>query len=1043
MIARYFIERPIFAGVCAVFVVIAGLVAMRELPRAQWPNIQPRQIYIETSYPGANALTVADTVAAPIEQAIGSAEGLLYATSTTSGNGSSFTVATFDIDADLDAALIDLNSRVQATLPLLPDEVRRQGVRVRKYSSSNLLVAALTSPDGRYDLAFLNNYARLNIVDEIYRLPGVTGVGIVPRRYYAMRIWLQPDKLARLGLTPLDVLQAVREQNAQYAAGRIGDEPLNAAVDFTFTVNLPNRLSTPEEFGEVVVRTSASTGAVVRLKDVARVELGSNRYDLATKLDGQSALPFSVTVQTTANAIETARLVRARLDELSKSFPPGLAYSIPYDSTIHVREAIGEVTFTLFEALLLVFAVVFAFMGTWRATIIPMLAVPVSIVGAFAVMYMMSFTINTITLFGMVFAIGIVVDDAIIVIENVQRIMRSKGVNAHVATEQAMREVTRPVIAIVFVLVVVFAPVAFMSGLTGTLYRQFAITIAGSVVISGAVALTLTPALCALLLRDADAVQASPIERFQNVFARFTERYVRAVGYLADRRFLTVTMFVLVIGAIVLLARVTPTSLMPSEDRSIMYAATVLPEAASLSRSQAALDTLTEELMRHPAVEHVIAFAGLDSMTGAYQPSGGSLWIPLKPWDERSGKGMSPSDVVAFVESVGNEKVRDAKVIGFEPAPITGGSSTGGFEGFIQARAANADAQSLARVTQAFVDAMASREEAKGVGSTYRANVPQIRIDVDRDKAKTLGVSLADLFTTLNSTVGDYYVNDFSYAGRVWEVKMQADAQFRSSAADLRNVYVRAENGVLVPLTALIRTQEVFGPEIVERFNGFPAARVYGRVAAGYSSDAAHQAMEDVARQVLPAGYVLSWSGTSYQQRVIGQSTNLAFALSVVMVFLILAAQYERWSLPLAVILGIPFAVLGAFIAIWLSGLNNDIFFQIGLVTLVGLTAKNGILIVEYAAKLHAEGRTVHEAALDAVRLRLRPIVMTSAAFVFGVLPLLFATGAGANSRHSIATGVVGGMVAATFVATLFVPLFYIWIAGWRGRGAESSAKDA
>lgn len=1042
MIARYFIARPILASVCAAFIVIAGAVAMRELPRAQWPNIQPREIYIEASYPGANAQTAANTVAAPIEQAIGSAQGLLYATSTASGNGSVFTVATFDIDADVDAALIDLNARVQAVLPSLPEEVRRQGVRVRKYSSSNLLVAALTSPDGRFDLAYLNNYARLNIVDEINRLPGVAGTGIAPRRYYAMRIWLQPDKLARLGLTPLDVLQAVREQNAQHAGGRIGDEPLAEPVDFTFTVSLPGRLSTPEEFQDIVLRTGEG-GAFVRLKDVARIELGSNRYDVATKVDGRWALPLSVSVQTTANAIETARLVRARLEELSKSFPDGLSYSIPYDSTIHVRQAIGEVTITLFEALLLVFAVVFAFMGNWRATVIPMLAVPVSIVGAFAVMYLMGFTINTITLFGMVFAIGIVVDDAIIVIENVQRIMRARRVDARTATEQAMREVARPVIAVVFVLIAVFMPVAFMSGLTGTLYRQFAVTIAGSVAISGFVALTLTPALCVLLLREADAVHVGPIARFHAGFARFTESYARVVARLVERRALTGALFLAAVGAIAALAYVTPTSLMPKEDRSIMYATPILPEAASMSRSQAVLDALTEELLRHPAVEHVVSFAGLDGATGALQPGGGSLWIPLKPWNERRGPGLSPSDVVDFVESVGEKKISDAKVIGFEPAPITGGSTTGGFEGFIQARR-DADPQALAKVTQAFLDAMAERKEAQGVGTTYRASVPQVRIDVDRDKAKTLGVSLADLFTTLNSTLGAYYINDFGYAGRVWEVQMQADAPFRARASDLRNIHVRAESGALVPLTALIRTQEVFGPEIVERYNGFPAARVYGRVAEGHSSGAAHQAMEDVARQVLPPGYVLSWYGTSYQQRVIGQSANLAFALSVLMVFLILAAQYERWSLPFAVILGVPFAVLGAFAAIWIARLNNDIFFQIGLVTLVGLTAKNGILMVEYATQLQAEGRNPRDAALEALRLRFRPIVMTSAAFVFGVLPLLFATGAGANSRHSIATGVVGGMIAATFIATLFVPIFYVWIAGRvRRRDTGYETRDA
>jgi hydrophobe/amphiphile efflux-1 (HAE1) family protein len=653
MLSRYFIARPIFACVCAAFIVIAGLVAMSDMARTQWPNIQPREIRVSTFYPGANAETLASTVAAPLEQVLASTVGLLYVQSTSAGNGQLVLRATFDLDADIDVALLEVNSRVQRALSRLPDEVRRQPITVSKATSSSLLIASLTSPDRRFDLAYMSNYARLNIVDALNRVPGVSGVGVNTMRYYSMRIWLHPDKLARMGLTSLDVLRAVREQNSQFTAGRIGEEPLNEPVDFTFTVNVPGRLSTPEQFGEIVLRKERS-GALVKLRDVARVELGANRYDTTARLNGEVALPLNVQVQNDANAIEAVEGVRARLEELSKSFPEGLTYSINYDSTVHIRNAINEVTVTLFEALALVFAVVFLFMGSWRATLIPMLAVPVSIIGAFAVMHAMSFTVNIVTLFGMVFAIGIVVDDAIVVMENVQRIMQSQGLDARAATEQAMREVTRPVVAIVLVLVAVFMPVAFMGGLTGTIYRQFAVTIAGSVTISGIVALTLTPALCATLLRSKDVQQRGFAARFHSGFLRLAGGYSRAVEYLSRQPLLSVAIFVATLVAIMLLAYRIPTSLVPREDRAIVYASPILPDAASLSRSQAVVDQLTAALRQHPAVRDVIAFAGVDGVTGSDLPGGGNLWIMLKPWDERRGSGMSPGDVVEYIEKFGS-----------------------------------------------------------------------------------------------------------------------------------------------------------------------------------------------------------------------------------------------------------------------------------------------------------------------------------------------------------------------------------------------------
>lgn len=1032
MIARYFIARPIFAGVISAFIVIGGLAGLRLLPISQYPNINPPEISVSTYYPGANAETVASAVAAPLEQQISGVPDMLYLSSVSSGNGQLILTARFEIGTDPDIALIHVNNRVQAALPRLPEEVRRQAVSVSKSSSTTLLIVMLTSPQNRYDRNFMNNYAVLNIVDELKRLPGVGAVNITSSRQYSMRLWLQPDKLARFGLTPSDVLAAVREQNSQFSAGRIGAEPMNEAVDFTFTVNVPGRLSEPQEFENIILRTEPS-GAFVRLRDVARVELGAGRYDYTAKLDGEWGIPVTVMLQSGANALETAAAVKRRVTELAVAFPAGLAYSIPYDVTLYVDTAIRELLKTLAEAMLLVFAVVFLFLRNWRATLVPMLAVPVSLIGTGGIMYLIHFSINTLTLFGMVFAIGIVVDDAIVVLENVERIMVTTGKNARDATEQAMREVTRPVIAIVLVLLAVFMPVAFVGGITGELYRQFAVTIAGSVAISGFVALTLTPALCALLLRPEDAgphTRSRSLSRFERWFANATSLYERGVRLALQRAGVAVGIFIGMAMITIVFAIRIPTTLVPKEDRAMVYAVPVLPDAASLSRSQAVVDTLTARVREIPGVQHVIGFAGIEGITGAYQPGGGSLWVVLKPWDERRDEASSPAAIVRTIESQ-SKKIGGAKILAFEPAAIQGGSRTASFEAFVQARGSS-DPQALAVAVKKLLAATQNVPELKNVSTTYSANVPQIRIEVDREKAKSLGVSIDELFTTLYSTFGSYYVNDFARAGRAFEVQMQADAAFRARPEDIRNVFVRSQRGTLVPITVLTTISEVTGPELVERYNVFPGARVYGSVASGHSSGAALAAMERVAAEALPAGYVLVWSGSAYEERINGRGTTYGmFLLSILMVLLILAAQYENLSLPFAVVLAVPFAAFGAFVAIWLRGLNNDIFFQIGLVTLVGLAAKNAVLIVEFAAQKHARGKSLVESAIEAARQRFRPIVMTSAAFVLGVLPLAFSSGAGANSRHSISTGVIGGMLAATLLATLFIPLFYVWIAGF------------
>ncbi len=1036
MIASYFIDRPIFASVVSAFIVIAGLAALGSLPVASYPDILPPAVEIQAYYPGASAQTVAETVAPPLEQAVNGVDDMLYVTSASGSTGSLSVVVTFAIGTDPDIASINVNNRVQSALPQLPEEVRRQGVTVRKRSNSFLQIVALDSTSPQHDDLFVSNYALLNVVDELRRIPGVGDAQIFGSKDYSMRIWLQPDRLAELGLTPGDVVAAVREQNTQVAAGRIGQEPMGADVDFTYTVTTLGRLQTPEQFGQIVVATRGDTG-IVRLADVARVELGSRDYDFSARRNGRPTIPLGIFLSPGANAIEVGDAVKARMAELSVNFPPGLEYSVPYDTTTFVRVSIREVVKTLAEAMLLVFAVVFLFLQNWRATLIPMLAVPVSLIGTFAAMLLLGFSINTLTLFGMVLAIGIVVDDAIVVLENVERIIVTEGLSARDATVKAMQQVTRPVIAIVFVLTAVFVPVAFLGGLVGEMYRQFAITIAVSVAISGFVALTLTPALCAALLRAEDATGHGPLQRFNDWFARMTGRYARGVRYLLRHGALALGLFAALLVATLALSRAVPGSLAPEEDQGYILVIPILQDAASLKRTEAVSETVTAALMEHPAVADVMSFAGLDVMTFSLRTNTGIIWVPLKDWSERKTPETSPSALVNYVFGLGMG-IRDAFVLAFEPPPIEGLSTTGGFDAYVQSRRGN-DYKALESAVQQLVAAASERPELVGVTTTYSASVPQFRIDVDRERAKLLGVDLTEIFATLQSTFGALYINDFNREGRVFRVHLQSEPEFRARPDDIRDVYVRTGSGELIPLTAVVALREVTGPETIERYNVFTSAKLLGGAAPGYSSGEAMDALEEVARDSLPEGYALAWTGTSYQEDVSGGASTSVFLLGVLMVFLILAAQYERWTLPFAVILAVPFAVFGALLAVFLRGLENDIYFQIGLVTLVGLASKNAILIVEFAQLKAQEGLPLEEAAVEGARLRLRPIVMTSLAFILGVLPLAISSGAGAASRHSIGTGVIGGMLAATFIATLFVPVFFRWIAALGSRGPAAA----
>jgi multidrug efflux pump len=1036
MISRFFIDRPVFAAVVSIVITLAGLVAMRALPISQYPQIVPPEVVISATYPGATAETIAETVAAPLEQQINGVENMIYMQSTSTGSGTLNLTVTFAIGTNPDQATINVNNRVQRALPLLPAEVSRQGITVNKRSSSILQVLAMSSPGGRFDTIYISNYALVNVIDDLRRTPGVGDASLFGASDYSMRIWLRPDKVAQYNLTPSDIAAAIREQNAQFAAGRFAEEPMAGVQAFTYSVMTPGRLVDARAFENIILRSDDSGGAL-RLKDVARVELGALTYGFSATFNGAPAVPIGVYLQPGANALEVAQAVKATMDRLAQRFPEGLRYDIPFNTTRFVEVSIREVIHTFIEAVVLVIAVVFIFLQSARATLIPILAVPVSIIGTFAGMYMLGFSINLLTLFGLVLAIGIVVDDAIVVLENVERIMATEGKSPREAAIQAMEEVSGPVIAIVLVLCAVFIPVSFLGGLAGELYRQFAVTIAVSVIISGIVALTLSPALAALILKPGHTEPILPLRLFNRGFGWITDRYTAGVAWLLRRAVIGLGLTVLLLGATAMLFLRVPGGLVPAEDQGYVFLVTALPPAASLDRTRAVTATVTEDAKANPAVANVVTFSGFDLLSRAQKTSAGISFVTLKDWSERTDPNLDARALAPSFAAL-NPTLRDGMVIGFNPPPIQGMSTTGGFEFFLQDRSGG-PLNTLAETAQRVVQAAALRPELRGVTTTFSTTIPQYRIDVDRDKAKTLGVPINTIFDTMQSTFGSLYVNDFSLYGRTYRVSLSSEGEFRHSPDDLRHVFVRSDKGAMIPLNALVSVRRIIGPDTVDRFNIFPAAKILGGPAPGYSSGQAIAAMREVVAQTVSSDFTIGWTGSAYQELATAGTGYQGFIFGLVMVFLVLAAQYERWSLPLAVITAVPFAVFGAVLAIYLRGLENDVYFQIGLITLIGLAAKNAILIVEFAAQRHRQGASLMDAAVEAARLRFRPIVMTSLAFILGVLPLAISTGAGSASRHSIGTGVVGGMLAATFIAVFFIPLFFRLLGG-RRRQAEPEA---
>jgi len=1019
--SKFFIHRPVFAGVIAIIIVLAGIVAAKLLAVAQYPEIAPPTVLITTTYPGASAETLSKTVAAPIEEQLAGVDRLSYFNSTSSSTGSLTITATFEPGTNVDQSIFEVNNRVQRALPRLPDEVRRNGVIVQKRSFDILLVVSLISPDNSRDTLYLSNYASINVVDELKRIPGVADVTVFGARDYSMRVWINPEKMARLGVTPADVAAALRAQNAQYAAGKIGTEPAPPGQNIVYTVTATGRLVEPEEFGEIVVR-AGPTGNVLRLKDIARIELGALNYDTSNQLNGQQTIGMGTYLQPGANALEVADLIRVRMQELKPTFPEGVDYAIPFDTTRFVDASIREVNHTMVEAALLVLAVVFLFLQTWRATLIPMIAVPVSLVGAFAGLWAVGFSINTLTLFALVLAIGIVVDDAIVVLENVERLIRETDMQPFDAAIEAMREVSGAVVAIVLVLCAVFVPVAFLGGIAGQLYRQFAVTLTFAVVISGFIALTLTPALCAILMKKGDH-HSRIFDPFNRGFAWTTKRFLAGVEFLLRHRVVSLAGFVLILALCVGLFMRIPSSFVPSEDQGYIFGGIVLPDGATLERTRKMSSQLSDIAQGLPGVERVFAITGFDLLGGGNKTNAATMFIPLKDWDERKDR---PAQAIAAELGQKGGALRDGMVIAFSPAAIRGLGTAGGFELYVQART-DPDPARLYQINQAFLQALREHPSLTGINSFFRPTVPQLKVEVDREKALALGVPVQDVFDALTSTMAALYVNDFNKFGRTYRVQMQADAPYRAQPDDLGAVYVRSTTTrEMIPLKSLIQTSNVVGPEQIDRFNGFVAARVLGSGKPGVSSGEAIRAVEEVATKALPEGYQIAWAGQAFQEKRTGRQSAIAFGLAIVMVFLILAALYERWLLPIAVVFAVPFAVFGALAFVAGRGLENDIYFQIGLVVLIGLSAKNAILIVEFAQQGFLEGKSAMEAALNAARLRFRPIIMTSLAFVLGVLPLMLSTGAGAGARRSMGTGVVGGMLAATFIATLFVPLFFV-----------------
>ena len=1042
-LSRFFIDRPIFAGVLSVLMLVAGLIALRGLPVSEYPEVVPPSVVVRANYPGANPKVIAETVATPLEEAINGVEDMLYMGSQATTDGLLTLTVTFKLGTDPDKAQQLVQNRISQAEPRLPEEVRRLGVTTVKSSPDLTMVVHLLSPSERYDMTYLRNYALLNVKDRLARIEGVGQVQLFGAGDYSMRVWLDPGKVAERGLSAGDVVRAIREQNVQAAAGVVGASPGLPGIDVQLSINAQGRLQTEEEFGDIIVRSGAD-GAVTRLRDLGRIELGASEYALRSLLDNKQAVAIPVFQAPGSNAIQISDNVRKTMAELKQHMPEGVDYEIVYDPTQFVRASIEAVIHTLLEAVALVVLVVILFLQTWRASIIPLLAVPVSIVGTFAVMHLFGFSINALSLFGLVLAIGIVVDDAIVVVENVERNIEA-GLTPREATYRAMREVSGPIIAIALVLVAVFVPLAFISGLTGQFYRQFALTIAISTVISAINSLTLSPALAALLLKGHDAPKDALTRGMDKVFGRFFGAFNRAFGRGAtayrggvaraiSRKAVMMGVYLALVVLAVGLFKAVPGGFVPAQDKQYLIGFAQLPDGATLDRTEDVIRRMGDIALADPGVEHAVAFPGLSINGFTNSANSGIVFTPLKPFSERKGEDQSAAAIAARLNAQFGA-IQDAFIVMFPPPPVQGLGTTGGFKLQIEDRASLGYA-ALDGAVKAFLAKAAEAPELAGLFSSFQVNVPQLYADIDRTRARQLGVPVTEVFDTMQIYLGSLYVNDFNRFGRTYSVRVQADAPFRARAEDVGLLKLRSDNGEMIPLSALMNIQQSFGPERAMRYNGFLAADISGGPAPGYSSGQAQAAVERIAAETLPAGIGFEWTELTYQEILAGNSALWVFPLAILLVFLVLAAQYESLTLPLAIILIVPMGLLAAMTGVWLSNGDNNVFTQIGLMVLVGLSAKNAILIVEFARELEFAGRTPIQAAIEASRLRLRPILMTSLAFVMGVLPLVLSTGAGSEMRQAMGIAVFAGMIGVTAFGLFLTPVFYVLLRRLAGNRA-------
>ncbi|EAL3831661.1 multidrug efflux RND transporter permease subunit [Campylobacter upsaliensis] len=1022
MFSKFFIERPVFASVVAIIISLAGTIALYSLPVEQYPNLTPPTVSVSATYTGADAQTISESVAIPIEDAINGVENMIYLESTSSASGQMRLTAYFDIGTDPNQATVDVNNRISSATAKLPEAVKKLGVTVRKSNSSILEAVAMYSTDGSMNAVDIYNYITLNIIDDIKRVPGVGDAFAIGNRNYSMRVWLDPTLLNKYQITAKEVLNAIEEQNAQYATGKIGEEPVTQKSPYVYSITMQGRLKSSQEFGEVILRVNED-GSFLRLKEVADIELGSQQYVAQGRYSGNDAVPIIINLQSGANSVNTAKLVGEKLEELSKNFPAGLAYNVPYDTTTFVKASIYEVLKTFAEALILVIIVMYLFLKNFRSTLIPMIAVPVSLLGTFAGLYLLGFSVNLLTLFALVLAIGIVVDDAIIVVENVDRILHEDpNISVKDATIIAMEEVASPVVSIVLVLCAVFIPVSFISGFVGEIQKQFALTLAISVAISGFVALTLTPSLCALFLKRNNGEPFVFVKKFNDFFDWSTKIFSAGVAYILKRVVRFVMIFGIMLGGTYYLYQSVPSSLVPTEDQGIIMSIINLPAASSLHRTIDFIDkTAKNDILGQNGINSSMALIGFDLFTNSPKENAGAMFIQLDDWADRN---------VSSFEIVQNLNIKhafnpEAQTFFLDPPPIPGLSITGGFEMYAQNRSGKSYDEIQADVDK-LVAAANQRAELTGVRTTLDTRYPQFKLEIDRDKLKYYKLNMQDVFATVSSTIGTYYVNDFSLLGKNFQVNVRAKGDFRNTQEALKNIYVKSSDGQMVALDSILTLKSSAGPDDVKRFNLFPAAQIQGSPAPGYSSGQAMAVMEELTKEFLGEEYTLAWSGTSYQEATNSNTGSIAFVLGMIFVFLILAAQYERWLMPLAVITAVPFALFGSLLFIWLRDFYNDVYFQTGLLLLIGLSAKNAILIVEFAMEEHLKkGKSIFDASVEAAKLRFRPIVMTSLAFTLGILPLVISSGAGSAARHALGTGLIGGMIAASTLAIFFVPLFF------------------